>query len=43
MATMGEISSFPFMFDYQGRVALPPMMARVSIAVAGARVVKKEV
>jgi hypothetical protein len=30
------------MTDGQGSVALPPMIARVSIAAAGARAVKKE-
>ena len=43
IAIMGAISSDPLMSDYQGRVADPPIIAKVSMAVAGARVVKKEV
>ena len=43
MAIRGAISNLMLRSDYQGRVALPPMMARVSMAVAGARAVKKEV
>ena len=43
IATMGAMRSFPLMSDSQGKVALPPMIAKVSMAVAGASVVKKDV
>lgn len=43
IAIIGATNNFPFISDSQGNVALPPIIARVSIAVAGARVVKKDV
>lgn len=42
MAMIGATSSLPFRSDSQGKETLPPIIAKVSIAAAGATAVKKE-
>lgn len=39
---MGVTNILPFISDYQGSVADPPIMARVSMIAEGATAVKKE-
>ena len=41
-AITGAINNFSFITEGQGSVALPPMIARVSMAAAGASAVKNE-
>lgn len=42
MAIIGATNNLALISDFQGNVALPPIMARVSMAAAGATAVKKE-
>jgi hypothetical protein len=39
---IGATNNLPFISDSQGKVALPPIIAKVSIAAAGATAVKNE-